>query len=201
MLRASALHIWLGARKAHSRGTYSCGLCADVTPPRAVPCFLRRAQHVVNVRVGLMLAMHTDFFARRGLLTRQLVRGAPVALLLPRLRALSGVRGPLRLPQVSILESVVVVAALTIIGTIIFSRLERSEDQVLEARYSAIMDEVSSKVSPEIYAELGNYISNPRQGDVWALNSQGCGFARGHAAALSLTRRHPAAPTCLPSLR
>lgn len=40
--------------------------------------FIRRAQHAVNVHIGLLLAMHTDFFARRGLLTRQLVRGASV---------------------------------------------------------------------------------------------------------------------------
>ena len=62
--------------------------------------FFRRAQHSINVRLGLLSAMHTDFFARRGLLVRQLA---------------------------SILESVVMVAALTIIGTVIFSRLERAK--------------------------------------------------------------------------
>lgn len=101
----------------------------------------------------------------------------------------------------SILESVVVVAALTIIGTVIFSKLERSQDQILEARYSAIMAEVSSKVSPETYAELGFYIQNPRQGDVWALSSQGCGPGSEHASNARLTRRHCAAPTCLRSPR
>ena len=61
---------------------------------------VRRVLHVINVHIGLISAKHTDFFARRGLLTRQLV---------------------------SILESVVVVFALTVIGTVIFSRLERDE--------------------------------------------------------------------------
>ena len=68
--------------------------------------YFRRAQHAVNVCVGLISAKHTDFIARRGLLTRQVV---------------------------SIVESVIVVAALTIIGTVIFSRLERAEVRTARA--------------------------------------------------------------------
>ena len=60
---------------------------------------IRRIQHAFSVFFGRVSAKHTDFMAKRGLLMRMLL---------------------------SIAESVTVVFALTVIGTVIFSSLERS---------------------------------------------------------------------------
>ena len=60
---------------------------------------LRRILHFFSVFFGRCSAMHTDFLAQRGLLTRMVL---------------------------SIVESVTVIFALTVIGTVIFSSLERS---------------------------------------------------------------------------
>ena len=65
----------------------------------AMESHFRRIQHVFSVFFGRVSATHTDFLAKRGLLTRLLL---------------------------SIAESVTVVFALTVIGTVIFSSLERT---------------------------------------------------------------------------
>ena len=179
------------------------------SPPRSVgggstvviESYLRRVQHVINVYVGLISAMHTDFFARRGLLTRLVV---------------------------SILESVLVVVALTVIGTVIFSRLERNavrsaagtaaaapdpalQDHELEVRYAAVMAEVRGGISGETYNELLYFVQNPREGDVWALSHQRCALlssvalarARSPRTALSSVAfaRAPALACLTPPLR
>jgi len=59
---------------------------------------ISRCTHAINVFVGRASSLHSDFVARRSLLSRLLI---------------------------AITESVVVVVALTVIGTVIFSRLER----------------------------------------------------------------------------
>ena len=65
----------------------------------ALESHLRRIQHVFSVFFGRCSAKHSDFMAKRGLLTRLLL---------------------------TIAESVTVVFASTVIGTVIFSSLERS---------------------------------------------------------------------------
>ena len=79
-------------------GGSSPGSVGGRSSTTVVESALRRVQHAVNVFLGGVSAAHTDFLARRGLLVRQLL---------------------------SISESVLVVFALTVIGTVIFSRLER----------------------------------------------------------------------------
>ena len=72
----------------------------------ALESHIRRVQHFFSVFFGRCSAKHTDFMAKRDLLTRMVL---------------------------SIAESVTVIFALTVIGTAIFSSLERSSVRTASA--------------------------------------------------------------------
>jgi hypothetical protein len=91
-----------------------------------------------------------------------------------RARALARL-GPLSRLLVSVVESVATIALLTVVGTLVFSRLERGRETASDARLAALLAEVQAGVSAETYETLlRHYITHPPGANVWALNQQSC---------------------------